>query len=214
MLDYQRQFLDFAIDLKVLRFGEFTLKSGRISPYFFNAGLFNSGNALARLGQYYAEAIVHSGIGFDMLFGPAYKGIPLVAATAIALATGHDRDLPWCFNRKEIKDHGEGGSVVGAGLKGRVLIIDDVITAGTAIRDSMSLLEQAGAQAVAVVIALDRQEQGRDSALSAIQEVEHNYGVPVISVVGLHDVIHYLQEKPEYSDALPAVYDYRQRYGV
>jgi orotate phosphoribosyltransferase len=214
MLEYQRQFLDFAIDLQVLRFGEFKLKSGRISPYFFNAGLFNSGNALARLGQYYAEAIVHAGIGFDVLFGPAYKGIPLVAATAVALARDHARDLPWCFNRKEIKDHGEGGMVVGAELRGRVLIIDDVITAGTAIRESMLLLEQTGAQAVGVVISLDRQERGQNTELSAIQEIGQTYGIPVISVVSLDNVIDYLQQRSAYSDVLPAVHAYRQRYGI
>jgi orotate phosphoribosyltransferase len=214
MLEYQRQFLDFAIDLQVLRFGEFKLKSGRISPYFFNAGLFNSGNALARLGQYYAEAIVHAGIGFDVLFGPAYKGIPLVAATAVALARDHARDLPWCFNRKESKDHGEGGMVVGAELRGRVLIIDDVITAGTAIRESMLLLEQTGAQAVGVVISLDRQERGQNTELSAIQEIGQTYGIPVISVVSLDNVIDYLQQRSAYSDVLPAVHAYRQRYGI
>lgn len=214
MQDYQKQFLDFAIALKVLRFGEFKLKSGRISPYFFNAGLFNSGNALARLGQYYAEAIVHSGIAFDVLFGPAYKGIPLVAATAIALARDHQRDLPWCFNRKESKDHGEGGIVVGAELQGRVLIIDDVITAGTAIGESMQILTQAGARAAGVVIALDRQERGLDSDLSAIQEVEHRYAIPVISVVDLNDVTEYLQARSGYIDMLPAVQAYRQRYGI
>jgi orotate phosphoribosyltransferase len=214
MLEYQRQFLDFAIDLQVLRFGEFKLKSGRISPYFFNAGLFNSGNALARLGQYYAEAIVHAGIGFDVLFGPAYKGIPLVAATAVALARDHARDLPWCFNRKESKDHGEGGMVVGAELRGRVLIIDDVITAGTAIRESMLLLEQTGAQAVGVVISLDRQERGQNTELSAIQQIGQTYGIPVISVVSLDNVIDYLQQRSAYSDVLPAVHAYRQRYGI
>lgn len=213
MHDYQRQFLDFAISLNVLKFGEFTLKSGRISPYFFNAGLFNSGNALARLGHYYAAAIVNSGIAFDRLFGPAYKAIPLVSATAIALANDYERDLPWCFNRKESKDHGEGGAIVGAELQGRVLIIDDVITAGTAVRESMQLLEQAGATAVGVVIALDRQERGQ-SELSAIQEVERNYQMPVISVVRLDDVVTYLQEKSTYQQALASIRDYQQRYGV
>ena len=213
MQDYQREFLDFAITQGVLRFGEFTLKSGRMSPYFFNIGLFNSGRALARLGRYYAKAIVHSGIDFQMLFGPAYKGIPLVSATAIALANHHDRDLPWCFNRKEAKYHGEGGSVIGAPLAGRVLIIDDVITAGTAIRDAMALLKANHAQAAGVVIALDRQERGQGK-LSAIQEVERHYGISVVSIVNLDDLTVYLTDKAEYSHALAAVHVYRQRYGL
>jgi orotate phosphoribosyltransferase len=213
MHDYQREFLDFAIDRGVLRFGEFTLKSGRTSPYFFNAGLFNSGHALARLGRYYAQAIVTSGIGFDMLFGPAYKGIPLAATTAIALADQHDLDLPWCFNRKEAKDHGEGGNTVGATLTGRVLIIDDVITAGTAIGESVALLRTYKAQAAGVVIALDRQERGQGE-LSAIQEVERLYSVPVLSIVGLNDLLEYLRERPNYSQPLAAIRAYRARYGT
>jgi orotate phosphoribosyltransferase len=213
MQDYQREFLDFAIELGVLRFGEFTLKSGRISPYFFNVGLFNSGRALAHLGRYYAQAIVTSDLAFDMLFGPAYKGIPLVTATAIALADHHDRDLPWCFNRKESKDHGEGGHIVGAPLTGRVLIIDDVITAGTAIRESMNLLRVHNAQAAGVVIALDRQERGHGE-LSAIQEVERLYGIPVVSIVRLDDLLVYLTEKPEFSQLSAAIRAYRESFGV
>jgi orotate phosphoribosyltransferase len=213
MQDYQREFLDFAIELGVLRFGEFTLKSGRISPYFFNVGLFNSGRALAHLGRYYAQAIVTSDLAFDMLFGPAYKGIPLVTATAIALADHHDRDLPWCFNRKESKDHGEGGHIVGAPLTGRVLIIDDVITAGTAIRESMNLLRVHNAQATGVVIALDRQERGHGE-LSAIQEVERLYGIPVVSIVRLDDLLVYLTEKPEFSQLSAAIRAYRESFGV
>ncbi len=213
MHDYQREFLDFAIELGVLRFGGFTLKSGRVSPYFFNAGLFSSGRALARLGRYYAQAIMESGIDFQMLFGPAYKGIPLVAATAIALADQHDRNLPWCFNRKEVKDHGEGGAIVGAPLQGRVLLVDDVITAGTAIRESMALLVACKAQAAGVVIALDRQERGQGE-LSAIQEVERRYGIPVVSIVRLDDVLTYLTSRPEYARQLDAVRLYRERYGV
>lgn len=213
MQDYQREFLEFAIAQGVLRFGEFTLKSGRISPYFFNAGLFRSGTALAKLGRYYAAAVVRSGRPFDMLFGPAYKGIPLACATAIALADQHGRDVPWCFNRKEAKDHGEGGLIVGAPLAGRVLIVDDVITAGTAIRESMTLLDNAHAQAAGVVIALNRQERGQGD-LSAIQEVEKNYGMPVISIVCLDDLIAYLQEQPGYAAQLAAVAAYRAQYAT
>ena len=213
MRDYQRDFLNFAIDRGVLRFGEFTLKSGRVSPYFFNAGLFNSGGALARLGRFYAQAIMEAGIEFDLLFGPAYKGIPLVAATAIALAERHGRDVPWCFNRKESKDHGEGGALVGAPLQGRVLLIDDVITAGTAIRESMALLAVYRAQAIGVIIALDRQERGQGE-LSAIQEVEQTYGIPVISIVRLDDLLVYLGERPAEAGTLEAVRAYRQWYGI
>ncbi len=212
MHGYQREFLDFAIDRGVLRFGEYTLKSGRVSPYFFNAGLFNSGAALARLGRFYAAAIVAAGIEFDLLFGPAYKGIPLATATAIALAEHHGRDLPWCFNRKETKDHGEGGLLVGAPLAGRVLIVDDVITAGTAIQESMTLLQQAGAEAVGVVIALDRQERGQ-GRYSAIQEVERRYGLPVLSIVTLEHLLAYLAEKPDHEEVLAAVRAYRKQYG-
>ena len=213
MRDYQRDFLDFAIDRGVLRFGEFTLKSGRISPYFFNAGLFDSGAALARLGRCYAAAIMDAGLEFDILFGPAYKGIPLVATVAIALAEQHGRDVPWCFNRKEAKDHGEGGSIVGAPLQGRVLIVDDVITAGTAIRETMRILAAHDATPAGVVIALDRRERGQGDR-SAVQEVERAHNVAVTSIVNLDDVVAYLVERPEYAGHLEKMRDYRARYGV
>lgn len=215
--DYQRDFIEFALQLNVLRFGEFTLKSGRKSPYFFNAGLFNSGLALARLGQFYAEAIIDAGVPFDVLFGPAYKGIPIASSTAVAMATQHQRDLPWCFNRKEAKDHGEGGNLVGAPLQGKVLIIDDVITAGTAIREVMSLIEQTEAQPAGVVVALDRQERGKGD-LSAIQEVERDFSIPVISIINLNQLIRYMEEKAagstELSQHLDKVKAYRAEYGV
>ncbi|MCD9570996.1 orotate phosphoribosyltransferase [Pseudomonas protegens] len=214
MQAYQRDFIRFAIDRGVLRFGEFTLKSGRTSPYFFNAGLFNSGSALAQLGRFYAAAIVESGIPFDVLFGPAYKGIPLAAATAVALAEHHQRDLPWCFNRKEAKAHGEGGSLVGASLTGDVLIIDDVITAGTAIREVMQIIEsQDGAKAAGVLIALNRQERG-NGELSAIQEVERDFGIPVVSIVSLTQVLQFLADDPALKQHLPAVEAYRAQYGI
>ncbi|MEE4378267.1 MAG: orotate phosphoribosyltransferase [Candidatus Competibacteraceae bacterium] len=213
MQPYQRQFFEFAIARDVLRFGTFTLKSGRVSPYFFNAGLFNSGQALAQLGQYYAEAIINAEIEFDMLFGPAYKGIPLVAATAMALAEHHGRDYPWAFNRKEAKDHGEGGVIVGAPLQGRVLIIDDVITAGTAIGEAMTLLEAQLAQAAGVVIALDRQERGQGE-LSAVQDLEKHYAMPVVSIARLDDLVTYLGEQPELAQSLATLQAYRERYGV
>ena len=213
MQDYQKAFIEFALDCEVLRFGEFTLKSGRQSPYFFNAGLFNTGGKLARLGQFYADAIVAAGVDFDVLFGPAYKGIPLAAATAIALAEKHGRDLPYCFNRKETKDHGEGGNIVGAPLAGRVLVIDDVMSAGTAVRESMALIEAAGATPAGVVISLDRQERGQGEQ-SAVQEVEARFGIPVISIVGLADLVGFLAESDRYRDYLPAVERYREEYGV
>ena len=213
MHDYQRDFLDFAIDRGVLRFGAFTLKSGRVSPYFFNAGLFNSGAALARLGRYYAAAVTAAGLEFDTLFGPAYKGIPLVSAVAIALAEQQDLDRPWCFNRKEAKDHGEGGLIVGAPLQGRVLIVDDVITAGTAIRETMQILETHQAIPAGVVIALDRQERGQRE-LSAVQEVEHAYGVAVTHIVTLNELIAYLAARPEYAKCLEKMQDYRAQYGI
>ena len=213
MQAYQREFIRFAIERGVLRFGEFTLKSGRTSPYFFNAGLFNSGSALAQLGRFYAAAIVDSGIDFDVVFGPAYKGIPLAAATAIALAEHHQRDLPWCFNRKEAKDHGEGGTLVGSPLTGRGLIVDDVITAGTAIREVMQILQAQDAQAAGVLIALDRQERGQGE-LSAIQEVERDYQMPVISTVALGQVLEYLADDAQLKQHLPAVQAYRERYGI
>ncbi|MFG6158681.1 orotate phosphoribosyltransferase [Halomonas sp. 1390] len=215
---YQQAFIEFAIDQGVLRFGEFTLKSGRVSPYFFNAGLFRTGRALAELGRFYAQAIADSDLEIDVLFGPAYKGIPLAATTAVALADHHDRDLPYAFNRKEAKAHGEGGNIVGAELAGRILIIDDVITAGTAIREVMGLIDDAGAQAAGVVIALDRQERGRDEhdPRSAIQEVEATYGMPVVSIVTLDLVLEYLEQHA--GEALKghaeAIRAYRDRYGV
>lgn len=213
MQAYQREFIRFAIERGVLRFGSFTLKSGRTSPYFFNAGLFNSGLALAQLGRFYAAAVVESGIPFDVLFGPAYKGIPLAAATAVALAEQHELDLPWCFNRKEAKTHGEGGSLVGAPLEGRVLIVDDVITAGTAIREVMQIIQAQGAQAAGVLIALNREERGQGE-LSAIQEVERDFAMPVVSIVSLTQVLEYLADNAELKQHLPAVQAYREQYGI
>ncbi len=213
MQQYQRDFIRFAIERGVLRFGEFTLKSGRVSPYFFNAGLFNSGSALSQLGRFYASALVDSGLAVDVIFGPAYKGIPLAAATAIALAEQHALDLPWCFNRKEAKDHGEGGTLVGAPLTGRVLIVDDVITAGTAIREVMQIIQAQGAQAAGVLIALNRQERGQGE-LSAIQEVERDFAMPVISIVSLEQVLEYLAGDAELKQHLPAVEAYRAQYGI
>ncbi len=213
MQDYQQRFLDFALDSEVLRFGEFTLKSGRISPYFFNAGLFNSGASLARLGRFYAQAIVDSGIEFDLLFGPAYKGIPLAAVTAAALYDQHDMDIPYAFNRKEAKDHGEGGSIVGHPMQGRILIIDDVITAGTAVRESMQLISALGAEPAGVVIALDRQERGQGER-SAIQEVEQDYRIPVAAIVRLAELVEYLEGRNGNGQDLKRIRDYRDRYGV
>jgi orotate phosphoribosyltransferase len=213
MQTYQRDFLRFALDIGVLRFGEFKLKSGRLSPYFFNAGLFNSGASLARLGRYYAEAIVASGIGFDMLYGPAYKGIPLAAAAGIALADHHGRDLPYAFNRKEAKDHGEGGVIVGSPLSGRVLILDDVITAGTSVGESVEIIRGQGAEPAGVVIALDRCERGSDER-SAVDAVRERYGIPVLSIVDLDDLIGYLSEGEGLPEQLDAVRAYRARYGT
>lgn len=215
MKDYQRDFIQFAIDRGVLKFGEFTLKSGRTSPYFFNAGLFNKGADLARLGRFYAAALVDSGVNFDVLFGPAYKGIPIATAAAIALYDHHQRDVPYCFNRKEAKTHGEGGNLVGSALQGKVMLVDDVITAGTAIRESMAIVEANGAELAGVLIALDRQERGQGT-LSAIQEVERDFGATVISIVKLNDVIAFLAESANeqlvaYLDAVKA---YRQQYGI
>ena len=213
MQAYQREFIQFALERGVLRFGEFTLKSGRVSPYFFNAGLFDSGLALAKLGRFYAQALVDSGLSYDVVFGPAYKGIPLAATTAVALAEQHQRDVPWCFNRKEAKQHGEGGSLVGAPLAGQVLIVDDVITAGTAIREVMQIIQAQGAQAAGVLIALDRQERG-SGELSAIQEVERDFKIPVLSIVSLAQVLQFLTESPELKQYLPAVERYRENYGT
>jgi orotate phosphoribosyltransferase len=213
--DFQKNFIDFVIRNQILRFGEFTLKSGRISPYFFNAGLFNTGEALSFIVRSYAAAIQHAGIDFDLLFGPAYKGIPLVSVTAAALAQDHGNNKPYCFNRKEAKDHGEGGTTVGAPLQGRVLIIDDVITAGTAVREVMTLLQHSGAQAAGIVVALDRQERGTGS-LSAIQEIEQQYGVPVISLMNLQQIMEYLalQKDQGLGEYLPAIEKYRSAYGI
>jgi len=218
MQDHQLRFIDLAIAREALRFGSFKLKSGRDSPYFFNAGLFSDGEAAAVLGQCYAAAILHSGLEFDMLFGPAYKGIPLVTTTAVALATGHGRNVPYAFNRKESKDHGEGGNVVGSALRGRVVIVDDVITAGTAIRESLELIRSSGAQPVAVALALDRQERGQ-GARSAVQELEAEHGLRCVSVVTLADLIETLSRPaagaPRISaDQLTALRAYRERYGV
>jgi orotate phosphoribosyltransferase len=213
MQPYKKEFLEFAIQAGVLRFGEFTLKSGRTSPYFFNAGLFNTGQHLARLGRFYAQAIIDSGTRFDVLFGPAYKGIPLATATAIALADHHNLNVPYCFNRKEAKEHGEGGNLVGAALQGDILIIDDVITAGTAIRESLAIIDTAGAKAAGVVIALDRQERGQ-SERSAIQEVEQDLGLEVTSIIKLEELQKFLTDKPDYKDSLQAINSYREQYGV
>jgi orotate phosphoribosyltransferase len=211
--DYQRAFIELALDLGVLRFGAFTLKSGRMSPYFFNAGGFDSGAALAGLGRFYADAIVASGREFDVLMGPAYKGIPIAAATAVQLAERHDRDVPWCFNRKEAKDHGEGGTIVGSPLKGRVLVVDDVITAGTAIREVVDIVDAAGAQVAGVVVAVDRQERGRGE-LSAIGEVERDLGFGVDAIVTFADVIAFLEETGRHAEHLDAVRAYRDEFGV
>ena len=217
MKAYQRQFIEFALEKQVLKFGEFTLKSGRKSPYFFNAGLFNSGRDLARLGHFYAAALMDAGIEFDVLFGPAYKGIPIASATAVQLVELHDVDVPWCFNRKEAKDHGEGGNLVGSPLKGRIMLVDDVITAGTAIRESMDLIQANGASLAGVLIALDRQEKGKGE-LSAIQEVERDYGAHIIAIIQMGDLIAYLEEKqaeqPELAVQLAAMQAYRAQYGI
>lgn len=213
MKDHQREFLDAALAYDALRFGTFTLKSGRVSPYFFNSGLFNTGERLARLGRFYAAAIVDSKIAFDMLYGPAYKGIPLAAAVAIALSERHRRDVPYAFNRKEGKDHGEGGTTVGAPIRGRVLIVDDVISAGTSVRESVDVIAGGGATPVGVAIALDRQERGLGDS-SAVQEVERTFGLRVISVADLDALFGYLQEKGDRAEQLRAIADYRNKYGV
>ncbi len=211
MQDYQSRFLDYCLDRGALKFGEFTLKSGRISPYFFNAGIFNQGADLAALGGFYAQAIQHADIDFDLLFGPAYKGIPLAAITASALYQHHQRDIPYAFNRKEVKDHGEGGITVGAEVRGKVMIIDDVITAGTAIRQSMQLIESLGARVCAVTIALDRQEKGQGES-SAIQELQA-LGVQVIPIIHLAEILQYLENNQQYDD-LARVQQYRAKYGI
>lgn len=213
MHDYQREFIELTLARDVLRFGDFTLKSGRSSPYFFNMGRIDSGAALARLGRAYAAAAVRSGVPFDMLFGPAYKGIALAAATAIALADTQDRDVPWAYNRKEAKDHGEGGTLVGAPLRGRVLIVDDVMTAGTAVRESLELIRSQGAEPAGVLIALDRQERGQGER-SAAQEVAAQFGIPVIAIATLADVLTYAGERPELAAEHGRLLAYRERYGV
>jgi len=212
MQDYQRQFIHFAIERGVLRFGEFVLKSGRVSPYFFNAGLFNSGGDLAKLGRFYAQALTDSGVEFDVLFGPAYKGIPIATTTAVALFNDHQQDVPYCFNRKEAKTHGEGGNLVGSPLSGRVMLVDDVITAGTAIRESMHLISQNEATLAGVLIALDRQEKGKGE-LSAIQEVERDFHTQVISIVSLDNVVKYLDEMGD-NISVERIEGYRARYGI
>jgi orotate phosphoribosyltransferase len=213
MKAYQREFIEFALEKEVLKFGEFTLKSGRKSPYFFNAGLFNTGRDLARLGRFYAAALVDSGIDYDVLFGPAYKGIPIATTTAVALADHHDVDTPYCFNRKEAKDHGEGGNLVGSALEGRIMLVDDVITAGTAIRESMEIIKANGADLAGVLVAIDRQEKGKGE-LSAIQEVECDFGCSVVSIVSLSDLITYLEEQGDSQEHLEAVKAYRAEFGV
>ena len=213
MQAYKQQFIELALKHKVLRFGEFTLKSGRVSPYFFNAGLFNTGSALAQLGSSYAAALVDLNISCDVLFGPAYKGIPLVSALAVALATQHNIDKPYAFNRKETKGHGEGGNIVGAELAGDVLIVDDVITAGTAIREAVEIIRHAGASTSAVLIALDRQEKGKGQ-LSAIQEVQRDYGIAVYSIITMNDLIEYLESSGTATQQLDSMRSYRTQYGI
>ena len=212
MEQYQNDFVDFMLEIGALKFGEFTLKSGRVSPYFFNAGQFNQGNHLSQLGQFYAQAIEASGIKFDVLFGPAYKGIPLVAATAIALNDSFSRSVPYSFNRKEAKDHGEGGNIVGHPLEGDILIIDDVITAGTAIREAKDIINANGAKTKGVVVALDRQEKGKGE-LSAIQEVEQNFGIAVVSIINLSHIVDYLKANND-KNIISRIESYRSQYGI
>ncbi|HSN52038.1 MAG TPA: orotate phosphoribosyltransferase [Woeseiaceae bacterium] len=213
MRAYKKEFIDLALELGVLKFGEFMLKSGRLSPYFFNAGLFNTGYAAARIGRFYAAAIADSGLEFEVLFGPAYKGIPLVALTAAALAEHYDIDVPWCYNRKEAKAHGEGGSVVGAPLSGRVLIVDDVITAGTAVREACHMIRSNGAEVAGLAISLDRQERGQGT-MSAVQELKASQGIAVVSIIALDDLIDALEESGEFAEFAGPVVEYRRRYGV
>lgn len=212
MLDYQKQFIHLALDCGVLKFGEFQLKSGRISPYFFNTGLFNTGAQLDKLGQFYAQALINAGVEVDVLYGPAYKGIPLVSTTSIAYAR-LKQDIPFAFNRKEAKDHGEGGVLVGAPLQGKVWILDDVITAGTSVRESVDIIRKAGATAAGVVIALDRQEKGQND-LSAVQEVSNQFGIPVIAIISLAEIIEFIEEDNSFADKLTIIRSYRQQYGI
>lgn len=213
MEQYKRDFIEFALSREVLKFGEFTLKSGRVSPYFFNAGLFNTGRDLAKLGEFYAQAIYATGLKFDVLFGPAYKGIPIATTVAVALVNQFDLDKPCCFNRKEAKDHGEGGNLIGSALKGDILLVDDVITAGTAIRESMEIIQANQANLAGVLIALNRQEKGKGE-LSAIQEVERDYGCKVFSIIDFEDLLQFIEQSPKYASYLPAMKIYREQYGV
>lgn len=213
MENYKQQFIEFALARQVLKFGEFTLKSGRVSPYFFNAGLFNQGADLARLGEFYAAALQDADLQYDMIFGPAYKGIPIATAVSIALFNRFDINKPVCFNRKETKDHGEGGNLIGSPLRGKVLLVDDVITAGTAIRESMQIIQANEAQLSAVLIALNRQERG-NSELSAIQEVERDYQCDVLSIIDFADLMAFIETQPEYQQYLPAMRAYREQYGI
>jgi len=212
MLNYKKDFIAYALDCGVLKFGEFHLKSGRTSPYFFNTGLFNTGAQLGKLGHFYAQALLQSSINPDILYGPAYKGIPLVSATSIAYAQITGKDIPFSFNRKEAKDHGEGGSLVGAPLQGKVIILDDVITAGTSVRESVEIINQAGAIPAGVLIALDRQEKGLNDC-SAIQEVEERFNMPVIAIITLENIIDYLKAEAN-NEQLDAIKDYQNRYGI
>ncbi|QLB14452.1 orotate phosphoribosyltransferase [Mannheimia granulomatis] len=213
MQQYKHDFIEFALSRNVLKFGEFTLKSGRISPYFFNAGLFNTGRDLAKLGEYYAQAIQASQIDYDVLFGPAYKGIPIATTVSVALFNQFDVDKPCCFNRKEAKDHGEGGNLIGAPLQGKILLVDDVITAGTAIRESMEIINANNAELAGVLIALNRQEKGKGE-LSAIQEVERDYGCEVFSIVDFDDLVAFIEKSPQYAPYLPKMREYREKYGI
>ena len=213
MENYKQQFIEFALARQVLKFGEFTLKSGRVSPYFFNAGLFNQGADLARLGEFYAAALQDAGLQYDIIFGPAYKGIPIATAVSIALFNHFDINKPVCFNRKETKDHGEGGNLIGSPLRGKVLLVDDVITAGTAIRESMQIIQANEAQLSAVLIALNRQERG-NGELSAIQEVERDYQCDVLSIIDFADLMAFIEIQPEYQQYLPAMRAYREQYGI
>ena len=213
MLDYQKQFIQYSLDCGVLKFGEFHLKSGRTSPYFFNTGLFNTGAKLARLGEFYAQALIHSEVKVDILYGPAYKGIPLVSAASIAYAQMQDSDIPFAFNRKEAKDHGEGGHLVGAPLKGNVLILDDVITAGTSVRESVVIINDAGATPAGVLIALDRQEKGEHD-ISAIQEVSQRFNMPVVSIIALQHIIEFIAADASYDKHIAAIKDYQKQYGI
>lgn len=212
MLDYQKQFITYALDCGVLKFGEFQLKSGRISPYFFNTGLFNTGAQLDKLGQFYAQTLINAGVDIDVLYGPAYKGIPLVSTTSIAYSRLL-RDIPFAFNRKEAKDHGEGGVLVGAPLQGKVWILDDVITAGTSVRESVEIIRNAGATVAGVVIALDRQEKGQNQT-SAVQEVSQQFGIPVLPIISLTEIIEFIEQNPSYADQLAIIRGYRQQYGI